>query len=171
MMADLSNDFDHEILGSTMKIRFALAVNKQNKFERKHFGVADKFVVYEWFGDDFSLISELPNTFKSNEEPHVHGSKKKGNDIINYLQQAGVRVLVSVQFGKNIQVVNKHFALVKTSSKTARDVLGLLAKYMKWIEDELLSEPENYKLFDIRNGVVKSSVKKANYLSPTNFSD
>ena len=159
MMVDLNKDFDQKPLGSAMKIRFALAVNMQNRFEKKHFGVADKFVIYEWLGDDFILISELPNKFKSNGEPHVHGSKKKGVEIINFLQQAGVKVLVSMQFGKNIQLVNKHFTLVKTSSETDSNVLELLSKYMKWIEDELLSEPENYKLFDIRNGVVKSSVK------------
>ena len=158
-MVDLSKDFDQRPLESAMQLRFALAVNKQNQFERKHFGEVEKYIIYEWLGDEFVLVSELPNKFKAEDEPHVHGSKKKGKEITDYLQQAGVRVLVSMQFGKNIQFVNKHFALVKTSSETATDVLEPLVKYMKWIEDELLNEPENYKLFDIRNGVVKSSVK------------
>jgi len=164
-MADLNNDFDQEPLDTPIKIRFALAVNKQNQFVRKHFGEVEKYIIYEWLGDEFVLVSELPNTFKSDDKPHVHGSRKKGNGITNYLKQEGVRVLVSMQFGKNIQLVNKHFALVKTSSETATDVLKPLSKYMKWIEDELLREPENYKLFDIRNGVVKSSVKKNKQLS------
>ena len=160
-MVDLSKDFGQIPLGPAIQIRFALAVNKQNQFERKHFGEVEKYIIYEWLGDKFVLVSELPNKFKTDNEPHVHGSKKKGKEIINFLQQAGVKVLVSTQFGKNIQLVNKHFTLVKTSSETDSDVLDLLSKYIKWIEDELLREPENYKFFDIRNGVVKSSVKKS----------
>ena len=79
-MVDLNKDFDQKPLGSAMKIRFALAVNKQNQFERKHFGEADKYIIYEWFGDDFFLISELPNKFKAEGETNAHGSKKKGNN-------------------------------------------------------------------------------------------
>jgi len=38
-------------------IRFAFAVNLADVFEPKHFGDADKYLIYEWVNNEFILRS------------------------------------------------------------------------------------------------------------------
>ncbi len=66
-----------------MKLRFAFAVNKANLFEKKHFGDAEKYLIYEQDSDKLVLISEEKNRFKLLDEEHEHGSRKRGNAIID----------------------------------------------------------------------------------------
>jgi len=86
--------------------------------------------------------------------------KKKGRAIIELLKNSGVKVLVSKQFGKNIQMVNRHFIPVIVYTQKLNEVIPLLKKHMKWVEDELSHKPEEFKLFTMKNGVLKTIIKK-----------
>ncbi|MCD4695077.1 MAG: hypothetical protein K8S16_02455, partial [Bacteroidales bacterium] len=100
-----------------MDLRFAFAVNSENQFEKKHFGDADKYLIYHQESDKLVLSSEEPNRFKLLDEEAEHGSRKKGKAIIEFLKGKNVNVLVSRQFGKNIRMINEHFIPVKISSE------------------------------------------------------
>jgi len=139
-------------------IRFAFAVNEQNKFESKHFGDADKYVIYEWVNNKFNEISEEVNASKNIDESNVHGSKTKGNTIIDFLKQKGVKILVSKQFGKNINLVNQHFVPVMVKTENIQETIQELVKHTKWLEDELINKNDNYKLFKITSSVLKSNI-------------
>jgi hypothetical protein len=69
---------------------------------------------------------------------------------------------VSRQFGKNIQTVNKLFIPVIVNSETTDEVVSILKKHIRWIEDELTNKTLEYKLFTIRNGILKTIIKKDN---------
>ncbi len=141
-----------------INIKFAFAVNHSDVFEAKHFGDADKYLMYEYADDDLKFVSEQINTVKTlDEEPH-HGSGKKGNAIINLLKENEVKVLVSRQFGKNIKMVNQHFIPVIISSDTVENTLAVLIKHIKWIIDELKNKSTGYKLFTIRKGILKTII-------------
>ncbi len=142
----------------TNKIRFAFAVNNKNQFEKKHFGDAAKYIIKEWVNNEFIDIAEEINIFKNLDESQAHGSKKKGEAIINFLQQKNVKALVSMQFGKNIKLVNKYFVPITVKSEELNDALNLLVKHMIWIEDELKQKSSDFKLFSINNGVLKSNI-------------
>ena len=143
-----------------MNLRFAFAVNKNDQFEKKHFGDTDKFLIYKQEDDKIVFLSEETNRFKMMDEEVEHGSKRKGNAIIEFLKERGVNVLVSRQFGKNIKLVNEHFIPVIISLESINEVIPVLLKNMKWIDEDLQRKPENYKLFDLRKGSLKIIIKK-----------
>jgi len=134
-------------------IHFAFAVNKHNEFEKKHFGDSDKFVIYEWNGNEFTQSEGEINTFKDDHEDeheHHHGDKKKGKQIIKLLKSKGVKVLVSEQFGRNIKMINQHFIPVITSDNNIEDVLRVLPKFIPRVMEDIKEQPENHKLIDLR---------------------
>ena len=143
-----------------MNLCFAFAVNEANQFEKKHFGDADKYVIYKQDGDEIKLFSEEINKFISFDEEVEHGSKKKGKAIIQFLKKRDVNVLVSRQFGRNINIVNNHFIPIKISVEQPSEVLKILGKHLHWITDELNNKSDGFKLFIIKSGILKMPVKK-----------
>jgi predicted Fe-Mo cluster-binding NifX family protein len=141
-----------------MKIKFALALNNESNFEKKHFGKSDKFAIYTSINNELSFTNEFPNHFKSMDEGQEHGSKIKGNAIISFLKEKGVSVLVSKQFGQNIKMVNQHFIPVIIDEEKPEMVLAILNKHMDWFKDELINRHENHMLFQIKNGIIKMNI-------------
>lgn len=141
------------------KIIFAFAVNDSNKFEAKHFGDVDKYLIYEYSNNSFHLLSHQKNKFKNLDEKPIHGSVKKGNSIVKLLADNNVQVLVSLRFGQNIKMINQHFIPVAIHNHNSENIFKILSKNMKWIIDELEINPSEYRLFSINTGVVKSSIK------------
>ncbi len=45
-------------------IILAFAVNISNDFESRHFGDADKYLIYEWINNEFIFLKEEVNHFK-----------------------------------------------------------------------------------------------------------
>ena len=86
--------------------------------------------------------------------------KEKGKAIIALLKNLDINVLVSIKFGKNIQMVNTSFIPVIVSSETPEEVKLAVKKHFKWIEDELKHKPEEFKLFTIKNGILKTAIKQ-----------
>ena len=143
-----------------MNLRFAFAVNKDNQFVKKHFGDADKYIIYELRDERLEQISEEINQFRTLDEKHVHGSEKKGNAIIDFLKGKEVNVLVSMRSGKNIKMINEHFVPVQISMKHPDEVINIINKHLYWILDEWVNNESNYKLFTIKSGILKSSIEK-----------
>jgi predicted Fe-Mo cluster-binding NifX family protein len=141
-------------------IRFAFAVNHDSQFEDKHFGNADKYLIYELTDNEFIFIGEESNNFNSFDDEKSDGFSNKGMACINLLEKNSIKVLVSRQFGKNIQMVNRYFIPVIVSSESPDDVVTILKKHMRWIEDELNSNTEEFKLFSIKKGILKTSISK-----------
>lgn len=142
-----------------MNLRFAFAVNNDNQFERKHFGDADKYMIYQQYNDKMVLVSEEPNSFKLLDEEIEHGSKRKGKAIIDFLKEKNVNILVSQQFGKNIKLINEHFIPVIISSEKPDEVIRILTRHLHWIRDEWEHNKSNFKLFTIKSGILKSSIE------------
>lgn len=143
-----------------MKIRVAFAVSNNNEFEEKHFGDADKYMIYQWQGDQFLYHDELLNQSKDLDESNVHGSKLKGDSIISFLKKNEVNMLVSKQFGKNMKMVNKHFIPVIIASNTLSEACKVLVKNLARLEEDLQKELDCYQLFDLRSGSLKASNRK-----------
>jgi len=143
-----------------MNLRFAFAVNNDNQFEKKHFGDADKYLIYQEESDKLVLSSEESNQFKLLDEVAEHGSRKKGKAIIEFLKGKNVNVLVSRQFGKNIKMINAHFIPVIISSENPDEVIQILTRHLHWIKDEWKQKESNFKLFTIKAGILKTSIEK-----------
>jgi predicted Fe-Mo cluster-binding NifX family protein len=144
---------------TTNSIRFAFAVNQSNAFESRNFCNADKFSIYELISNDFVYQEEIINPY-STEEQQAEGSVDNGNEIINLLKKYDINVLVSSIYGRNIQMVNSHFIPVVVSSETPAEVITTIRKHIKWIDDELKNRPAEFKLFTIKKGILKTSIKE-----------
>ncbi|MBN2805785.1 MAG: hypothetical protein JXR22_03935 [Prolixibacteraceae bacterium] len=140
-------------------IRLALAVDHEQNFRPTHFGDAYQYLIYEWDNGVFQLITSENNPFKNQNEEGGHSLTQKGRAIIDFLKEKGVNVLVSKQFGLNIKLVNQYFIPIVIYSDTPEKVLSVLSKHMRWIEDEILNNPPEHKLFTINKGIMKSAIK------------
>ncbi len=138
-------------------IRFAFAVNKSDDFESKNFCNADKFHIYQLINKDLIYMKEVTNKYKA---PGMEGSADNGYAIIELLKSHDINVLVSSIYGKNIQMVNSQFIPVIVTSETPDEVITAIKKHIKWIEDELKTRPAEFKLFTIKKGILKTSIKK-----------
>ncbi len=143
-----------------MKLKFAFAVNSNNQFEKNHFGDTEKFLIYEVNSESLQFISEKANIFRDMDETKQHGSRKKGLAIIDFLKGMGVNVLVSMQFGKNIKIINEYFIPVIIYSDQPEQVIPTLNHHLHWISDEFENTSSDFKLFTIKSGILKSIVKK-----------
>jgi predicted Fe-Mo cluster-binding NifX family protein len=144
------------------KIIFAFAVTHHNNFGNKHFGDADKYLIYEFTQKEVIFVEEILNLTKNIDEKAKpeHGSQKKGKAVIKFMKERGVKVLVAKKFGENIKMVNKRFIPVIIAKENPDDVSAILLKHLKWFKDELINKLEEYKLFIIKNGILKTAIKK-----------
>jgi len=143
-----------------MALKFAFAVNSKGVFKKKHFGDSKQFLIYEQEGDKLVHTKTLENEFRRLDEKIEHGSKRKAQSIINFLKENQVNVLVSMQFGKNIKVVNEHFIPVIIYSENVDEVLDTLNNHLHWIAEEWEKQAQNYKLFVIKHGIMKTEIEK-----------
>ncbi len=143
-----------------MNLKFAFAIDKNRKFLNEHFGEADKYLIYEEKEGILVLISEELNSHKNDDESHEHGLKKKGNALSSMLKDKQVNVLVAKQFGRNLNIVSRHFIPVLISSDQPAEAIDTLQKYLHWLKDEWKKEPEQYMLFTMKSGILKSAVKE-----------
>ncbi|MFO7755141.1 MAG: methyltransferase domain-containing protein [Bacteroidales bacterium] len=142
----------------TGPIRFAMAVDRDNNFDIKQFCCAHSFKIYEWDNKDFSYVKELINPFRNEEENEISSRIKKGHILTRLLKKESVNVIVSSDFGDNIEMAVDNFIPVIVPSDTPAKVITVLTKHMEWIKDELQNRPGDYKLFTIRQGILKTSV-------------
>src|SRR6056297_91635 len=136
---------------SSNKINFSFAVDHSNVLKGKHFGDAEKFLIYECNEKNEILFTkELINKYKNYDEYQNHVSQKKGFAIVEYLKENGIDVLVSKQFGKNIQIVNHHFVPVLVSGDTPKDVIPILQQNIEAITEELKKGNEVFKHLNLK---------------------
>jgi predicted Fe-Mo cluster-binding NifX family protein len=143
-------------------IRFAFAVNNSGLFEAKHFSNAEKYFIYEWASNEFIFIKEETNGFSDFDETISNGLSNKGMACVNILEKSDVKILVSRQFGDNIHMVSKLFIPVVVNSETPDEVVSILKKHIRWIEEELNGNNEEFKLFSINKGILKRKFSKDN---------
>jgi len=143
-----------------MNLRFAFAVDMNGNFMNQHFGDADKYLIYDENDGNLVLVSEEINSHKEEDESHKHGLKKKGNALSSMFVNMGVNVLVAKQFGRNIAIVSKHFIPVLISSDQPHEASITLGKHLHWLREEWEKEIDQFNLFTMKSGILKSSVKK-----------
>ena len=143
-----------------MNLKFACAVDKNGNFQDDHFGEADKYLIYEEIEGGLVLISEEVNSHKNDDESHKHGLKKKGDALSSMLIDRQGNVLVAKQFGRNIKIVSKHFIPVLISSDNPKEATETLGKYIYWLRDEWKKGKDQFNLFTMKSGILKSAVNE-----------
>ncbi len=59
-----------------------------------------------------------------------------------------------------IKHIVNHFIPVQVHEETPEKVKTILLKHMRWLQEELDKQPDQYKLFDINSGILKIAVQK-----------
>ncbi len=139
------------------KITFAIAVDNANKLLPKHFGDAEKFILYNYENNELCYAYELVNKFREYDETHEHGTKKKGEAIAHFLKKNGVDILVSQQFGKNIQIVNRYFVAVLVSENTPKETIPTLKKHLETILSERKKNTAIYKHLNLKASILNKN--------------
>jgi hypothetical protein len=142
------------------KIRLALAITKFDVFESRNFCNAYKFRIYDLIGKDLVYVEDIFNKYRSSVDKQTGTPEDNSNTIIDLLKSHDINVLVSSVYGRNLPKVNNHFIPVAVSSETPEEVISAIIKHIKWIEDELANRPAEFKLFTIKKGILKTTVKK-----------
>jgi len=143
-----------------MNLLFAFAVNKNNQFEDRFFGDADKFLIYKIISGELKLTHEIVNEFKYDIKENSFQQRERTENLIKYLLGNDVKVIVSKQFGENIKIGNGFFIPVIISKENPEEAVGIINEYLHWIEDELNNFSSGYKLFTINSGILKSAVEQ-----------
>ncbi|MGQ8336130.1 NifB/NifX family molybdenum-iron cluster-binding protein [Sunxiuqinia sp. A32] len=142
-----------------MNLRLAMAASFSRKFEQKHFGEADQYLIYEWTGNKLTFKETVLNPVLDDGNLH---SSEKADTLINLLKAYQVNALVSQQFGHNIKKVNALFVPVLIGTSSIVELIPLLNRQMKWIVEEWQENKGNYKLFNLKKGTIKTSLQNRN---------
>ncbi|MFO7829539.1 MAG: hypothetical protein R6V23_13010 [Bacteroidales bacterium] len=142
-----------------MNLRFAFAINKQNQFDERFFGNADKFAIYELVSGRLEQLFEIENEFKDDAIDDLKINEQKAESITKKLLTNDIKVIVSKQFGENIKLVNEYFIPVKIFSDLPDDAIQAINSHVHWIQDELNNFRSGYKLFTIKSGILKTSIE------------
>lgn len=136
-------------------INIAFALSNDNKFEKKHFGDSDKFGIYELNTKtfEFSLVEDYINEFKTLDD--THGSSKKGNTITDALKEKGCTVLVSMQFGKNIKIISKHFQTIVVYDEELNNAIEAIITNADFIAVQFEEKKDGFKPIIIKDGKIK----------------
>jgi len=146
-----------------MEINIAFALSQNGAFEKKHFGDADKYQIYHLSNEKFKLLHEERNPFRLMDESSSHGTEIKAGNIIDFLHQKKVSVVVSRIFGPNIKHIAKHFIPVEVRAETPIKVQPILLKHMRWLHEELDKEPDQFNKFVINEGILKLAIQKCHH--------
>jgi len=134
-----------------MNIRFGFAVNDANQFEKKHFGDAQKFILYELVNGKLKWLTEVINSAREIDKDMGHGSKNKAIAIINLMKEQEVQVMVAQQFGKNIGRIVAHFVPVVIQADNIADAHLQLAPHLTNIQEEVFNKTDGtYKPFILK---------------------
>jgi len=143
-----------------MNLRFAFAVDNYGYFRKIHFGEADKYIIYEHDSRKLIFTDEIINPNKDIDDGPIHGSKRKGSAVIKFLKKLNVKIVVSMQFGKNIKMVNQYFVPIIVENDNIDSVIKTIEYDINWIKEEAEKNTDNYMLFRVNNGIFKQQFKE-----------
>lgn len=152
-------------------LRFALAVNNQHLFESRHFGDAEKFLLYDYREGEITFYKEILNPAKSSHHSFAHGSEAKARLLTELFTSEKVQVLVSKKFGGNLKRVNRHFIPVVILQDSPEEALEIMQKHIHWLIEERHKHPAAFQLFQINQGILKTSVRQDKPLHRNMFFD
>ena len=115
-----------------MTMIIACATDDGKNFISRHFGDAERYLIYELRDGQFVLTGTIMNT-TSEEEQHADPKKAKG--VLGILAEKNVNVGLTKVFGPNIKRIKKHLVPVLISVDSIEEGLAkVLEAHEKVIE-------------------------------------
>ena len=95
-----------------MNMIIACATDDGKNFISRHFGDAEKYLIYELRDGQYVLTGTILNTTGEEEQ---HADPKKAKGIVSILAEKNVNVGLTKVFGPNIKRIKKHLVPVLVS--------------------------------------------------------
>ncbi len=102
----------------------AIATDDGNHLPEHHFGEAAFYSIYRFNALDYEFLKRIRNPGSEHEE--THGDARKAANIGKLLKPEGVQLLVSRQFGKNIERMRREFLPVLVAQSEIVETLRYL---------------------------------------------
>ncbi|KYH34950.1 dinitrogenase iron-molybdenum cofactor [Clostridium tepidiprofundi DSM 19306] len=116
-----------------MELLVACATDDGKNFVDRHFGDANYYNIYKISEEGFEYVKKVENT---SEEEKVHADPKKAKGISGFLKKEDVKILLSKQFGANINRMKKKFVPVVVNTDMIEEGLTKLIHNLDLIIDE-----------------------------------
>ncbi len=116
-------------------MKIAFATDNGKNFMDRHFGDAQYYDIYEIVKDKADFLKRIINTTEEDDE-HIHADPKKAKGVVNLFKDEEIQVLVSKNFGPNIQRVKKKFVCVLMNKESIVQGIKKIQESLKNIEDE-----------------------------------
>jgi len=111
------------------KIRIAFANDDGENLINKHFGDAGQYSIYEINPSSAVFIKNIDNAVDIEEHGHADPNKARG--ISGLFKDENVQVLVSKQFGANINKMKKKYVCILMSEKSIKESIKIIQKNYK----------------------------------------
>lgn len=92
--------------------RVAIATDDKISLIERHFGDAAFYIIYLLTKDNYKIVSYLENKSIEENEDELHGDPLKAKSVSQMLKKEQIQIVVSKQFGPNINRIKKHFVPV-----------------------------------------------------------
>jgi len=116
-----------------MELLVACATDNGKNFVDRHFGDANYYNIYKISEKGFEYVKKVENT---SEEEKIHADPKKAKGISGFLKKEDVKILVSKQFGANINRMKKKFVPVVVNTDMIEEGLDRVIHNLDLILDE-----------------------------------
>ena len=116
-----------------MELLVACATDNGKNFVDRHFGDANYYNIYKISEEGFEYVKKIENT---SEEEKVHADPKKAKGISGFLKNEDVKILLSKQFGANINRMKKKFVPVVVNTDRIEEGLARAIHNLDLIIDE-----------------------------------
>ena len=128
-----------------MELLVAFATDDGKLFMNRHFGDAKLYLIYKISKLDIQFVEKVENT-TSPEKQHADPEKAKG--IIGLLKKKAVQVVVTKNFGPNIQRIKSVFVCVRLKEDSIDEGAKTVQKHLQSIYYEwLLGENRDFLNF------------------------
>lgn len=116
------------------RIIAALATDDGQTFVDRHFGDAQRYLIYEITPSAAKHLTTLDNSVEGEEEGH--SDHKKARNIGELLNKERVQVLISKKFGANINRMKKNYVCVLMNDNQITDSVKAIQQNYDAIVEE-----------------------------------
>jgi predicted Fe-Mo cluster-binding NifX family protein len=111
------------------------ATDDGERFTTRHFGDADRFLLYRISPSNVDFLKEIRNSAEDDDET-IHADPKKAGSIARLLKQEKVQVVVSKIFGPNIKRIKTKFVCILMKNDLISESISILQNEFEKIHNE-----------------------------------
>ena len=134
---------------TTNTIKIALTTDDGISFSSKHFGSAERYIVFSYNGKNLIKESDIIN---NTEEEKEDGDPEKAKSVGQILKQQNVTIVTARRFGPNIIRIQKQFLPIITDSFLIDDGIQAIKNQWQYIIEAHNNNKQQHLLLKTKDG-------------------